>query len=149
MIGWALQRAHLFLLRHSVQPLALPSAIHLRTATMPALTVTLSANAEGSALGASGLVGWVFGLGGVGLDLVIYANHIGLSMMTGRNYMQIRLAWLGLYLSQRHPRIRLSVPFHYSYNYFQSDYSRLNNHSLVLDRRFGLTPPHLMLAACI
>ena len=51
----------LFLLRYSVQPL--PSAIHLRTATMPALTVTLSANAEGSALGASGMV---LGLGGVG-----------------------------------------------------------------------------------
>ena len=54
-----------------VQPLALPLAIHLRTATTPALTVALSANAEGSALGASGLVGWVFGLGGVGLVLVI------------------------------------------------------------------------------
>ena len=70
MIGWALQRAHLFLLRHTVQPLplalalalalALPSAIHCRTATTPALTVTLSANASlGSALGVSGLVGWV------------------------------------------------------------------------------------------
>ena len=55
---------------------------------MPALTVTLLANGEGSAMGALGVVGWVFGLGGVGLVLVIYANHIGLSMMTGRNYMQ-------------------------------------------------------------
>jgi hypothetical protein len=45
---------------YSVQPLPLPSAIHLRTATMPALTATLSANAEGSALVASGVVGWVF-----------------------------------------------------------------------------------------
>jgi len=53
MIGWALQKAHLFLLRHTVQPLALPSAIHCFTATMPALTVTLSANGDGSALGAS------------------------------------------------------------------------------------------------
>jgi hypothetical protein len=35
---------------------------------MPALTVTLSANALlGSALGVSGVVGWVFGFGGVGL----------------------------------------------------------------------------------
>jgi hypothetical protein len=32
---------------------------------MPALTVTLSANAEGSAMGASGVVGRVFGLGSV------------------------------------------------------------------------------------
>ena len=33
---------------------------------MPALTVTLSANASlGSALGVSGVVGWVVGLGGV------------------------------------------------------------------------------------
>ena len=33
---------------YGVQPLALPSlAIHLRTATMPALTVTLSANVGG------------------------------------------------------------------------------------------------------
>jgi hypothetical protein len=31
---------------------------------MPALTVTLSANGDGSGLGASGVVGWVFGLGG-------------------------------------------------------------------------------------
>ena len=38
---------------------------------MPALTVTLSANLEGSAMGALGVVGWVFGLGGVGLVLVI------------------------------------------------------------------------------
>ena len=68
MIGWALQKAHLFLLRHTVQPL--PSAIHLRTATMPALTVTQSANGDGSALGASGVVGWVFGLGGVGLVIL-------------------------------------------------------------------------------
>ena len=61
--GWALQKAHLFLLRHTVQPLALPSlAIHCLTATMPALTVTLSANGDGSALGASGVVGRVFGL---------------------------------------------------------------------------------------
>ena len=68
MIGWALQRAHLFLLRHGVQPLVLPSAIHCLTATMPALTVVLSANALlGSGLGASVEVGWVFGLGGVGL----------------------------------------------------------------------------------
>ena len=53
----------LFLLRHGVQalPLALPSAIHCFTATMPALTVTLSANEDGSALGASGMVGWVVG----------------------------------------------------------------------------------------
>ena len=57
--GWALQRAHLFILRHSVQPLPLPSAIHRLTATTPALTVTLSANAEGSALGGLGVVGWV------------------------------------------------------------------------------------------
>ena len=56
---------------YSVQPLALPSAIHLRTATMPALTVTLSANALlGSALGASGVVGWVFGFGGVRLVII-------------------------------------------------------------------------------
>ena len=48
--------------------LPLPSlAIHLRTATMPALTVTLSANALGSALGGFEVVGRVFGLGGVGL----------------------------------------------------------------------------------
>ena len=46
-----------FFWKHQGQPLALPSAIHLRTATMPALTVTLSANALGSALGASGVVG--------------------------------------------------------------------------------------------
>ena len=52
---------------YGVQPLPLPKAIHLRTATMPALTVTLSANGDGSALGASVEVGWVFGLGGVGL----------------------------------------------------------------------------------
>ena len=53
---------------YGVQPLPLPSlAIHLRTATMPALTVTLSANGDGSALGASGVVGRVFGFGGVGL----------------------------------------------------------------------------------
>ena len=60
-----------FFLRHTVQPLALPSAIHCLTATMPALTVTLSANALlGSAMGASGVVGRVFGFGGVGLVLV-------------------------------------------------------------------------------
>ena len=35
---------------------------------MPALTVTLSANGDGSGLGASGEVGWVFGLGGVGIE---------------------------------------------------------------------------------
>jgi hypothetical protein len=46
---------------YGVWPLPLPSASHLRTATMPALTVTLSANGDGSALGASGVVGWVFG----------------------------------------------------------------------------------------
>ena len=34
---------------------------------MPALTVTLSANGDGSGLGASGVVGRVFGLGGVGI----------------------------------------------------------------------------------
>jgi hypothetical protein len=34
---------------------------------MPALTVTLSANGDGSAMGDSVEVGWVFGLGGVGL----------------------------------------------------------------------------------
>ena len=62
--GWALQRAHLFLLRHTVQPLPLPSAIHCFTATIPALTVTLSANGDGSAMGASVEVGWVFGLVG-------------------------------------------------------------------------------------
>ena len=45
-----------------VWPLVLPKAIHLRTATMPALTVALSANAEGSALSELGVVGWVFGL---------------------------------------------------------------------------------------
>jgi hypothetical protein len=44
---------------YGVQPLALPSAIHLRTATMPAFTVALSANGDGSALGGSGEVGWV------------------------------------------------------------------------------------------
>ena len=72
MIGWALQKAHLFLLRHTVQPLPLPSlAIHLRTATMPAFTVTLSDNVEGSALGDSVEVGWVFGLGGVGLVIFL------------------------------------------------------------------------------
>ena len=54
-------------------------SIHCLTATMPALTVTLSANGDGSALGASGGVGWVFGLGGVGL--VIVASHIGLGMI--------------------------------------------------------------------
>jgi len=52
---------------YGVQPLPLPSAIHCLTATMPALTVTLSANGDGSGLGASGVVGRVFGLGGVGL----------------------------------------------------------------------------------
>ena len=72
MIGWALQKAHLFLLRHTVQPLPLqPKAIHCCTTTMPAPTVTLSANGDGSALGASGVVGWVVGFGGVGLALVI------------------------------------------------------------------------------
>ena len=69
--GWALQRAHLFLLRHTVQPLPLPSAIHCLTATMPAFTVTLSDNVEGSALGDSVEVGWVFGLGGVGLVIFL------------------------------------------------------------------------------
>ena len=39
---------------------------------MPALTVTLSANGDGSALGVSGEVGWVFGLG-VGYQLGTYA----------------------------------------------------------------------------
>ena len=74
MIGWALQKAHLFLLRHTVQPLPLPLpslTIHLRTATMPALTVTLSANEDGSALGASGVVGWVVGFGGVGASYFV------------------------------------------------------------------------------
>jgi hypothetical protein len=47
---------------YGVWPLALPSAIHCLTATTPALTVTLSANGDGSAL-----VGRVFGFGGVGL----------------------------------------------------------------------------------
>ena len=37
---------------------------------MPALTVTLSANGDGSALGASGVVGRVFGLGGVVLVIL-------------------------------------------------------------------------------
>ena len=61
MIGWALQRAHLFLLRHTVQPLPLPSlAIHCLTAIMPALTVRLSANALGSALGGLGVRGGTF-----------------------------------------------------------------------------------------
>ena len=46
---------------YGVWPLALPSAIHCLTATMPALTVTLSANGDGSALGGSSVVGWVFG----------------------------------------------------------------------------------------
>jgi hypothetical protein len=65
---------------YTVQPLPLPSlAIHLRTATTPALTVTLSDNVDGSALGGSGEVGWVFGFGGVGL--VIVCSHIGLGMI--------------------------------------------------------------------
>ena len=55
---------------YGVWPLPLPSAIHLRTATMPALTVTLSANALGSGLGASAVVGKVFGLDGVGLVIL-------------------------------------------------------------------------------
>jgi hypothetical protein len=55
------------IVRFGVQLLPLPSAIHCLTATTPTLTVTLSANAEGSALGASGVVGWMFCLGGVGL----------------------------------------------------------------------------------
>ena len=38
---------------YGVWPLVLPSAIHCLTATMPALTVTRSANVEDSALGAS------------------------------------------------------------------------------------------------
>ena len=68
-----------YFMKHGVQPLALPLAIHLRTATMPALTATLSDNALGSALGGSGEVGWVFGFGGVGL--VIVCSHIGLGMI--------------------------------------------------------------------
>ena len=55
---------------YGVQPLPLPSAIHCLTATTPALTVTLSANALGSGLGASGVVGKVFGLDGVGLVIL-------------------------------------------------------------------------------
>ena len=55
---------------YGVQPLALPKAIHCLTATMPALTVTLSANGEGSALGDSWAVGRVFGFGGVGLVIL-------------------------------------------------------------------------------
>ena len=50
MIGWALQKAHLFLLSHGVQPLVLPSAIHCLTATMPALTVALLVTTLGLAL---------------------------------------------------------------------------------------------------
>ena len=80
--GWALQKAHLFLLRHTVQPLPLPSAIHLRTETMPALTVTPSANALGSALGASGLVGRVFGLGGVVLVIISFEYQKFLEIQT-------------------------------------------------------------------
>ena len=41
--------------------------VRFTTATTPALTVTLSANGEGSTMGASGVVGWVVGLGVVGL----------------------------------------------------------------------------------
>ena len=37
---------------------------------MPALTVTLSANGDGSAMGDSGVVGKVFGLDGVGLVIL-------------------------------------------------------------------------------
>ena len=59
---------------YGVQPLPLPSAIHCFTATMPALTVTLSANEDGSALGTSGVVGRVFGFGGVRLVLVIICS---------------------------------------------------------------------------
>ena len=55
---------------YGVWPLPLPSAIHCLTATTPALTVTLSANALGSGLGASGVVGWVFGFGGVRLVII-------------------------------------------------------------------------------
>ena len=55
---------------YGVWPLPLPSAIHCLTATTPALTVTLSANAEGSAMGALELVGKVFGLDGVGLVIL-------------------------------------------------------------------------------
>ena len=35
--------------------------VRFTTATTPALTVTLSANGEGSTMGASGVVGWVVG----------------------------------------------------------------------------------------
>ena len=53
---------------YGVWPLDQPSiAIHCLTATTPALTATLSANALGSTMGASGVVGWVVGLGVVGL----------------------------------------------------------------------------------
>ena len=53
------------IVRFGVQPLPLALAIHCLTATMPALTVTLSANALlGLAVRASGVVGWVFGFGG-------------------------------------------------------------------------------------
>ena len=43
------------LMCYGVWSLPLPSAIHCLTATTPALTVTLSANVDGSALGASGV----------------------------------------------------------------------------------------------
>ena len=49
---------------------------------MPALTVTLSANAEGSALGASGLVGRVFGLGGVVLVIISFEYQKFLEIQT-------------------------------------------------------------------
>ena len=56
---------------YGVWPLGKPPiAIHRLTATTPALTVTLSANALGSALGELGVVGWVFGFGGVGLVII-------------------------------------------------------------------------------
>ena len=55
-----LARTHPFFWKHQGQPLALPSAIHCLTATTPALTVRLSANALGSALGGLGVRGGAF-----------------------------------------------------------------------------------------
>ena len=49
---------------------------------MPALTVTLSANGDGSALGASGVVGKVFGFGGVGLVIISFEYQKFLEIQT-------------------------------------------------------------------
>ena len=67
---------------YGVQPLPLPLAIHCLTATTPALTVTLSVNALGSALGELGVVGRVFGSGGVGLVIISFEYQKFLEIQT-------------------------------------------------------------------